>query len=453
MMQGMFSGFRGFAIIWAGQFISMTGSALTAFALGVYIYQLTGSVTTLGLVYALAFLPTVLASPVTGSLVDRWGPRRALLVSNLGSALVMLTLAGLLATHTFVTWHLYLVVTASSLFQALHTPAFAATPPLLVPARHIGRANGMYTFALAASQVVAPLAAGAILMVIDIWAIIIVDCLSFGVAILTLLVVAIPQVRRPDAESTTGVRSLLKDFRHAWRYVVARQGLLGLLLFIAALNFSGGFVDVLITPLVLAFAAPHALGTVMTVGGLGMIISSVAVSAWGGPRRRVRGILGFSLILAGAVVLGAVRPNIVLIGASAFAFLGGLAVVIAANQSIWQTKVPPHLIGRAMALQNMVANAPQLVAYALAGVAADRVFQPMVGRDEVHSGAVAALVGAGPGRGIALLLMLIGVLIAASVAVAASYRPLRRLEDELPDVTDPAGPAAGPSEVATVAVR
>jgi hypothetical protein len=83
----------------------------------------------------------------------------------------------------------------------------------------------------------------------------------------------------------------------------------------------------------------------------------------------------------------------------------------------------------------MVASAPQLLAYALAGIITDQVFQPMVGRDQVHSAAVAALVGSGPGRGIALLLMLVGVLIAVCVALAYAYPRLRHLEDELPDMT------------------
>ncbi|SBT65709.1 Major Facilitator Superfamily protein [Micromonospora sediminicola] len=443
------SGFRAFAILWCGQFVSLTGSALAGFGLGVYVYRITGSVTTLGFVYALAYLPLILASPVAGSLVDRWGPWRALLVSNVGSMLAVLTLAGLLATETFDVWHLYVFVAVNSTLRALQMPAFESSVPLLVPKQHLGRANGIRMLALAASEVLAPVSAGALLLSLGIKGIVLLDGLSFGLALLTLIAIRIPKAVRGGPAATAGTPTLLGDFREAWRQVRKRHGLLALLVFIGALNFCAGFVDLLITPLVLSFGSPGALGTVMSIGGLGMIAASVAMSAWGGPRRKVHGVLGFSLVLATAIVLGALRPNVILVGGAAFLFLASLAVVITSNQTLWQSKVEPYLMGRTMALQNMVASAPQLVAYAMAGLLADRVFEPLVGRDQVRHPVLAALVGDGPGRGIALLLMVMGLLTAVCVAVAWAYRPLRRLEDDLPDATPdraedavPAGDAA-----------
>lgn len=428
-------GFRTFGILWFGQFVSLTGSALSSFALGVYVYQLTGSVTTLGLVYALGMLPSILASPLAGSLVDRWGTRRALLASNVSAMLAVLSLALLVVAGAFAVWHVYVVVVALSVIRSVQVPAFLAAVPLMVPKRHLGRANGMRVFAMAVSQVLAPVAAGFLLLAIDVYGILLLDVVSFGLAILTLFAIRIPRAGRVDEATTAGVRKLLSDFMQAWAYVRLRRGLLALLLFIAALNFSAGFVDVLIIPLVLAFAPTNALGAVLSIGGIGMIAASLAMSAWGGPRRRIRGILGFSMMLAVATVIGSVRPNVALVAVAAFLFLGSLAIIISSNQYIWQTKVEAHLLGRVMALQNMVANAPQFLAYALAGPVADRVFSPLVGRDHVDSPVLATVVGDGPGRGVALLLMVIGLLIAVSVVLAAMNPRLRHLEHELPDVT------------------
>lgn len=437
------SGLRAYVIVWAGQFLSLLGSGLTGFALGIYVYTLTGSATTLGFVFALGLLPSILASPFAGSLVDRWGLRRALVVSNVGNVLVTLVLAVLLFTDAFAVWHVYVVVAVGSVLSALEIPAFASLAPQLVSKQHLGRANGMRMFALAASGVLAPVAAGFLLLAIGIRGIVLIDFLSFGLAILTLVVVRIPHARR-EADSTTGdVRILLAEFGDGWRYVVARPGLLALLLFLGAVNFSAGFVDLLITPLVLAFASADALGIILSIGGLGMVAASLVVSIWGGPRRRVGGILGFSLVLAVATVVGSLRPSVALVAFAAFVFMGALGIVVTTNQIIWQTKVEPHLMGRVMAMVNMVASIPQLVAYAVAGLAVDRVFEPLVGHDEVGSKTLATVIGDGPGRGIALLMMVMGGLIALSVAVAATNPRLRGLEDELPDVmpeTDDAVP-------------
>jgi hypothetical protein len=428
-------GFRSFVVLWSGQFASLTGSGVSGFALGVYAYQLSGSVTVLGLIYALAYLPMILVSPFAGSLVDRWGPRKAMTVSVVAAALIMLGLAGLLASGAFVVWHLFVVVSLLSVVSALQLPAFESTVPRLVPQRHLGRANGMRMLAMATSQVLAPVAAGFLLLAVGIDGIILIDCASYAFALLGLAIVRIPHTGG-ERSTAGGPRSLLADFAEAWHYVAARRGLVSLMLFLGALNFFAGFADLLITPLVLAFASPDALGTVISVGGLGMIGASLAVSAWGGPKHRVRGVLGFSVVIGLAMVLGSLRPDVVLITAGAAVLLGALAVVVSSNQAIWQTKVEPAMLGRTMALLNMVASAPQLVAYCTAGVLTDLVFQPLVGRDEVASPVFAALVGTGPGRGIALLLMVMGVLIIGVVALAWSDPRLRRLEEELPDMTD-----------------
>src|SRR5262245_11131886 len=212
------AGFRMFVLLWCGQFVSLTGSSLSGFALGVYAYQRTGSVTTLGLVYALTYLPLILVSPFTGSLVDRWGPRRAMLVSNVGATLIMLSLAGLFATGTIATWHLFLVVCCVSVVNALQTPALEASVPMLVPKRHLGRANGMVMLAVATSQLLAPVAAGFLLLAIHIEGIILLDCVSYGLAFITLALVRIPRAHREET-GDRGVVALLTEFGEAWRYV------------------------------------------------------------------------------------------------------------------------------------------------------------------------------------------------------------------------------------------
>jgi MFS family permease len=428
---------RAYLTVWAGQFLSLLGSGLTGFALGVYVYRLTGSATTLGLVFALGLLPAILVSPFTGALVDRWGVRTSLLVSNGAHMVITLVLAAVLVTDSFAVWQVYPIVAATSVVAALEMPAFGALAPMLVHRDQLGRVNGLRMLAMAVSEVLAPVTAGFLILAIGIDGIVLIDLASFALAILSVAVVRIPRAPRSPAQTEGadgGRRSLLSDFRDGWRYIAARPGLLALLFFLGAVNFSAGFIDLLLTPLVLAFTSADALGLVLSVGGVGMVVTSLLVSVWGGPRRRVRGVLGFSLVLAGATVLGSARPDVVLVAVAAFVFMGALGIVISTNQAIWQSKVEPHMMGRAIAIVTMVTQAPQLVAYAVAGVAVDRIFEPLVGRDDVRSPAFAALVGDGPGRGIALLMMVMGALIAVSVAVAALNPRLRALEDELPDV-------------------
>lgn len=427
------SGFRTFLILWSGQLVSLVGSALSGFALGVYVYQLTGSVAKIGFVYALSFLPLIAVSPMAGALVDRRGPRRAMLEANIGSMLIMLVLAILLATHTFRWWHVYFVVSLTSVLTAMQMPAFEAAVPALVAKKDLGRANGMRMLASAASGILGPVAAGALLLTIKVQGVVLMDCLSFSFAIVTALAVRIPRPPQDESAESAEPTTLTGDFKEGWRYVAARRGLLAMMVYLGAISFFIGVADVLITPLVLDFASSRGLGAVMSIGAAGMLLTSVALSVWGGPKRRVRGMYAFSLVLAAAIVVGSLRPNVALVAVAAFLFLGAAPLIIGPSQSIVQTKVEPRLLGRAAALKNMITFTPQLIAYAVAGLLADDIFEPWVGREHVGSSAFRTLVGDGTGRGIAFLLMVMGVLMAVTVGLAALYRPLRRVEDELPD--------------------
>jgi len=71
---------RVFLLVWFEQLVSVIGSGLTSFALGVCVYQRTGSVTQFSLILRSAMLPSILISPVAGAFVDRWNRRRCMIL-------------------------------------------------------------------------------------------------------------------------------------------------------------------------------------------------------------------------------------------------------------------------------------------------------------------------------------------------------------------------------------
>jgi hypothetical protein len=228
------------------------------------------------------------------------------------------------------------------------------------------------------------------------------------------------------------MRWLLREAAAGWSFLRRRPGLLGLLLLFAAANFSLGLLQVLLTPLVLGFASTEVLGGVLSVAGTGMLAGSLAMSLWGGPRRRLLGILG-GMALQGAIfLLGGLRPNASLIAAAAFVVLFVLPVIEGCSQAIWQTKVAPELQGRVFAARRMVAWSAMPLAYLAAGPLADRVFEPLLAADGPLAASLGRFVGVGPGRGIGLLFVAVGVLLLA--AVGAAWRsPAVRGVERLPD--------------------
>lgn len=184
------------------------------------------------------------------------------------------------------------------------------------------------------------------------------------------------------------------------------------------------------------------------------------MSLWGGPRRRIHGVLG-SLALAGVfIALHSPAPSIPLLAVAGFCFFFTLPVINASNDSIWQVKVPPDYQGRAFAVQRMLSEAALPLGYALAGPLADRVFEPLLAADAgtgggAWAGSLGRLIGTGPGRGIAAMFLLGGLGMAALAAAGYLVRPLRRVEEELPDClpVEPSEAVAPPPGAAEDAAR
>jgi hypothetical protein len=222
--------------------------------------------------------------------------------------------------------------------------------------------------------------------------------------------------------------------------VRARPGLFALLSFFALTNFMSGFPGVLITPLVLAFAPPRALGTVLSVGGAGLLAGSMLMSVWGGPKRRIHGVLVFQLVSGLCFMLAGVRPSAVVVAAACFVYFFCFPIINGSSQVIWQTKVPPGVQGRVFAVRRMIAWSSLPVAYLVAGPLADYVFEPLLAdaRSPLAE-TFGAIVGVGQGRGIGLLFIILGVLTVLSVCCAYLYPRLRYLEDELTDAIPDAG--------------
>lgn len=423
-----------FIIIWFGQLISLIGTTLTDFALGVWIFQQTGSVTQFALITVTTLLPGILISPIAGTLVDRWDRRLAMLFSDCGAALCTFAIFLLLLGNRLEIWHIYLLTALSSLCNAFQWPAYTASVTLLVPKKHFGRASGMMQISEAVAQIISPVLGGFLLLTIQIWGIILIDFVTFLFAVFTLLCVRIP--RPTPSAGKPGKGSLLNEVVYSWRYLTERHGLLGLLLFYVVIEFTLGTVVTLVTPLVLSFASPAVLGTILSVAGIGMLLGSILMAVWGGPQHRVMGILGFTLVQGMILLTGGLRPNVFLIGGAAFLFLFVNPIVVGCDQVIWQRKVAPDVQGRVLAIHRMASWGSLPFAALAAGPLADYIFEPLLAIDGPLAGTIGRIIGAGPGRGIGLLFIVMGILTILASCAGYLYPRLRLLERELPDMVE-----------------
>ncbi len=422
---------RNFLVLWVGHLLSSIGSAVTQFAVGVWVYQRTGQVKDFALVSLSLLLPRLLAFPLAGVLVDRWSRRKVMLISDTAAAVCTLALYGVLSSGREP--HLGLINLLLMLGAAaggFHAVAYQASIPLLVPREQLGRVNGLVQGQSALAQILSPLLAGALLGLAGLETIIAVDLATFVFAALTLLVIRIPQPLAPREDKA----SAWSQLGAGWRELQRRSGLLGLLFMFSFVFFNLGMAEVLLPPLVLSFGTPAQLGLVMTVGGVGMLGGSVLMSVWGGPRALMAGMLGLLPVQAAMFLLGGVRPSVLVAAAGVFGFSFVFPIVLGCNNALWQRKTPPAFQGRVFALRDMVDSMLTPLGYVVAGPLADSVFEPLLQPGGALASSVGAVIGVGPGRGVGLLFILLGLNTLVATAVGALHPRIRQVEHELPDV-------------------
>jgi len=431
-------GGRAFLLMWGGQFVSMIGSGLTGFSLGVWIYQRTASTTQYGLVTFCAAVPPLVVLPLAGPLIDRCNRKRLLIACDLIGAATSAAVGILAWLEALTLPYACVIVAVTATATAFQFPAYSATVTLLVPREQLGRASGMTQLAFAVPQVVAPLLAGVLITSIGLFGVAVVDCATFLFSTAALLIASIP----PGAPFAGGHPSYWTDIPLGWKYVFGQTGLLALLLMFTAVNFFSELATVVFTPLVLSFSTPAALGTILAVGGLGMILGSAVMSLWGGPRRPAQGAASFAALGGVAVMAAGFTTSAPLLAAAAFLFLFCLPVMAGSSQVLWQRVVPAELQGRVLSVRATIALSAVPLASLIAGPLADRVCEPAMAPSGALSGWLGPILGVGRGRGIALILVVAGALSILAALSACQYTPLRRLDE-----TATASPAPTPAWV------
>lgn len=407
------NGFRTFLIVWATQSLSVFGTALTFFAVNIWLTQtlypapeqkpaLAFAISANGLAYA---LPAVLGAPLAGAWADRHDRKRTMMAMDFANGCLSVLLAALLLTHTLQLWMLLTISTLYATFGAFHMSSFDTSYAMLVPEPQLPRANGMMQTMWSLSNVLSPAAAAILISVpalarqgvVPLAALgqlsdgtplaIGADAVTFFAASITLLFLRVLSPRRSDLSADGRLKkSIWADVREGARYIWHRRPLLWLLAMFTVTNFAGTPAYVL-PPLLVKFdlAADWAargftfetalalLGSVMGVGG---VVGGFLISAWGGLKtRRFLGVV-VPMIMGGVAqaALG-FSPVLYLAAAMYFIMESMTPFMNAHSQAIWQTQTPRELQGRVFAVRTMIAWVTIPLSTALAGWAGG-VFRP-----------------------------------------------------------------------------
>ena len=401
--------FRKFLLLWSGELISSIGGGLTSFGLGVYIFQQTGSAASMAVVTLLGFLPTLLLSVPAGVLADRYDRRLLMMIGDGCSAIGILYILLCMMSGGATLAQICIGVFISSFFSALLEPSFRATITDLLTREEYSRASGLVSLAGSARYLFSPVIAGFLLTISDIKLLLIIDICTFFLTVASAAVVR-KGIGSKAAEKT---ESFLQSMKAGWRGLCANRGVLILVVISSAITLFKGVFQILAEPLILSFSDAKTLGIAETICACGMLVSGVLLGVKGLKGHYVR-ILGLAFIAAGLFMLGfGLFESIIPICLFGFLFFMTLPLANNCLDYLMRTNTPEDAQGRAWGLIGFISQLGYVVAYALAGTAADTLGQ---------------IGGRGVGRGAALVIMIAGICMAATAAVILIPKNIRKLE-------------------------
>lgn len=414
-----------FILIWLGEFISGIGSGMTAFALSVYIYQATGSVSLVSVIAVASFLPTILLSPLGGVLADRYDRRLLMIVGDLFSGLGLL----------YVLWNIHIGtesmlpviagVTFNAVFVALLEPSFKATVTDLLTEDEYAKASGMVQIAGNGRYLISPALAGVLLAVSDIRLILLLDVCTFFITITTVALVR-KSIGKPAPKEK---ESALAEIKEGFAVLKESKGILSLVMLMAFVCFFVGFLQTLVSPMVLAFSDAKTVGILESVCAVGMLVGSVIIGILG-----IKGSYVRTLSLAGMaasifMAVSGVSVNLLVTGAGIFLFFLVLPFLNTSADVLVRSNVASGVQGRVWGIISLLSQTGTAVAYALSGVLADHIFEPLMSEQGLLAGSIGKLIGTGQGRGIGFMLVLSGIFMLPAAFAIGCNRNIKKLQE------------------------
>ncbi len=424
-----------FGIMWFGQTISLIGTSMSSFALMIWVWKETGQATATVLTGISGLIPSLIVGLVTGVLIDRWDRKWVMLLSDLAAGVSTVIIFLLFSSQQLQVWHLYVtsaIAGAAGTFQYL---AYSASITLMIPKSQYARASGLQSLSEYGSKIGAPIIAGILIGIIGVSGILLIDLVTFLFAATTLLLIHVPNpTQTPQAKATRG--TFLQEAVIGFRAIFARPGLLGLLVILLSFTTAESLGYPLILPMILARTGNNELilGTVQSVLGIGGVIGAILLTIWGGPRRKVYGVLvGVALTsLLGDSLMGLGQSLPVWVIAAIFLEVF-IPVLYGSYQAIWQAKIEPEIQGRVFAARDLMVHIAQPIAMILTGLLVDKLFEPALMPNGSLAPIFGGLVGTGSGAGMGLLLVIAGLLSALAGLAGFAISSIREVEIHLPD--------------------
>lgn len=397
-----------FWIFWTGQTISQIGSALTATALPLLVFKLSGSALDLGLASAATWVPYPLFGLFIGAWVDRLNRKGLMIGLDIARAVVLAVLPTLALFGHLPIWWIYIVTFINSALTVGFTSATTAAIPSLVARDELLKANGRIQASTPFATIIGPLLAGLLLVRASLQVVLWVDAATFVVSAISLALIR-TSFNATAGEAQPERRSLRRDILEGLRYVLAQSVVRSMALFslLANLAVAVFYPQIVFYAKEVLVASDAQVSQFFTAAGVGAVIFMLSAGLL---RKRLPYgvILLGSTVLEGACVLVMIAARLLWVDLVCFGVLFGLiGLYDVAFNSILQAIAPNQLLGRVVTFTSVVAIFSVPLSTIVGGAVIDQV------------------------KNVLLVFGILGVFLIV-LALAFVRSPMARVEDYLP---------------------
>ena len=421
---------KNFYKLWLGELISNIGSGMTAFALSVYIYEKTGSVSYVSLITLLSFMPSIILSPIGGLLADRYDRRLLMIIGDLFSGLGLIYILWNIQAGEKSIVPIFVGITFSSIFTSLLEPSYRATLTDILEEENYAKASGLIQAAGSAKYLISPVIAGMILSVADIRVILLLDILTFITTCLMIFLVR----KSMNSETQNYKKDSFKGLLEGLFIIKENRGVYSLVIIMFFVCFFMGFIQILIRPMILALSNVKTAGMMESLCALGLLIGSLWIGI-AGIKKNYSKILAVACFFCGIFMsMTGVNENLAIIGISTFLFFSTLPFMNSCADVLVRVSIPNELQGRVWGLISLITQMGTVAAYIISGVMADYIFEPMFNKNGLLVKNIGMIIGTGKGRGIGFMLILSGMGMLIMAIVIWKNREIREVSEKCVDL-------------------
>jgi len=391
-------------LLWFGQTISWTGSGMSFFAIGVWVYETTGRASALSTILFTVAIVGVVTGPFGGVLADRFPRKRLIIIFDLTIA-VLMCIVGYLALNNILTLTLLIpFALAFGIFEIAHWTTWSAFLGDVVKKNEVTKVSALFESAEAISVLIAPIGGAFIYAFFGLPGVILVDIITciFGIATITFF-----KSKKVEVKEKLSFRNVYFDLVEAYSWLKKQKGLLALVSILSIANFLWGFTSVLLPPMILSFTDARGLGIVESSIGLAFLLGSIISLRLADKLQGNLKVAIYMGLLSGlSLILGSIRPSIFLL--CIHGIINGVSgtVQYTVSSGAWLAITTEDIRGRALALRGTIAQMLRPLGVIIAGPLGDYLeftFYP------ANADILSPLVGTGPGRGYAFLYFIVGV--------------------------------------------